>query len=576
VAWQRPQRQCTFDGRVATATVHPGQRKIVGQPGGLIVSVILGLLTAVPARAQSIEELKAMVLKLQARVDQLEAGQKHEQPKTTRSAPIRREASVPAPSVLKLQAAEQAAEQAKQSAAEARQAAEQAQQQAAQAKDTAAAEVKAAYAPPPGKPGGSFRIPGTETVVRLYGFVKLNAMTDFNTQDQSDALSAQSIQLSGTAAQRQGGDTQMSARRSRLDLETWTPVNEAFGEFHSLMEIDFAGQNTSLTTQATTNGYTPRLRKFYADFGKAKGGWGAALLGQENSVFSENSLLPIQLLNDVTFVGVSNVRQAQIRYTYGFGNGVSAAFAVESPYSDITTATGTSFPDSNGGSGVGWQDSPDFTGRVVWKQGWGLLALRGLVRPQIDLNNEGPTAPAARFNKSTSGYGVGATGVVNLADGRLVLMATGNAGSGLGRYLDSTANGFGAVSDAGLAGVTASSTSLDAVGVYSGMVGLQYFFTPTIRTNVALGGARLTLPGYTSQFGGCVGATITSGTCSSTNSSEWGGSVNLIWSPFKAVDLGVEYQHFERSLQAPFSTGANTATTGGQQNRLQFTGIGRF
>jgi hypothetical protein len=543
------------------------------------MSAVFGLLVTAPAKAQSIEELKAMVLKLQERVDQLEAAQKTKQPKAAPvPAPVtaRRQPVPPGPSVLKIQAAEQAAEQAQQSAAEARQAADQAQQQAAQAKDNAAAEVKAALAPPPGKPGGSFRIPGTETVVRLYGFVKLNAMTDFTTQDQNDALSAQSIQLSGTPAQRQGGDTQMSARRSRLDLETWTPVNDAFGEFHSLMEIDFAGQNTSLTTQSTANGYTPRLRKFYADFGQANGGWGAALFGQENSVFSDNSLLPIQLLNDATFVGVSNIRQAQVRYTYGFGNGVTAAFGVESPYSDITTATGTSYPDSNGGSGVGWQDSPDFTGRLLWKQEWGLLALRSVARPQIDLNNEGATAASARFNKSTSGYGVGATGVLNLAGSRLVLMATGNAGNGLGRYLDSTANGFSAVSDAGLAGVAANNTSLDAVGVYSGMVGLQFFFTPTIRSNLALGGARLNLPGYTSQFGGCVGALITSGTCSATNTSEWAGSINLIWSPFRAVDLGIEYQHVERSLQAAFSTGTNTAATGGQENRLQFTGIGRF
>ena len=106
-------------------------------------------------------------------------------------------------------------------------------------------------------------------------------------------------------------------------------------------------------------------------------------------MYSDNPLLPIQWLNDLTFVGVSNVRQAQVRYTYGFGGGLTGAFGVEAPYSDITTATGTSYPDSNGGSGIGWQYSPDFTGRLVWKQEWGLLALRGLVRPQIDLNNRG-------------------------------------------------------------------------------------------------------------------------------------------------------------------------------------------
>jgi hypothetical protein len=541
----------------------------------LAFSTALGLSVVAPAGAQSVDELKAMVLKLQQRVEQLEANQQVA-PQKARPAPARPAPVAQGPSPAQLKAAQQAAEQAQKSAAEAQQAAAQAQQNAAQAKDTAAAEVKAAYAPPPGKPGGSFRIPGTETVMRLYGFMKLNGSDDLTTFNPNDALSAQSIPLFGTAAQRQGGGSQMSARRSRFDLETWTPVNDTFGEFHSLFEIDFAGQNTSLTTQATTSGYTPRLRKFYADFGKPVGGWGAVLLGQETTVFGDNPLLPIQLLNDLTFVGVSNVRQAQVRYTYGFGGGLTGALGVEAPYSDITTTTGTSFPDSNGGSGIGWQYSPDFTGRLVWKQEWGLLALRGLVRPQIDLNNEGASAASAQFNKSTSGFGVGLTGVVNLLDGRLVLMASGNAGDGIGRYLDSTTNGYGAVSNAGLPGVASNTTSINAPGTYGGMVGLQYFFTPTIRTNMSIGGARIILPSYTSQFGGCVGASSATGTCSSTNSSEASGTINFIWSPFKAIDLGVEYEYVERHLQAPFAAATSATTTGGIENRILVSAIARY
>ena len=544
---------------------------------GSALAIAFLLSVIAPVRAQSVDELKAMVLQLQKRVEQLEAKQTGRTPKA-RPAPLAK-ASPPA----QTQAAQRAAEQAQQAAAQAQQAAVQAQQNAVQAKqeavnakETAAAEVKAAYAPPAGKPGGSFRIPGSDTVVRIYGFAKVNAIGDLTTRDVNDALTAQSIPLFGTAAQRQGGDTQISARRSRIDLETWTPVNDAFGEFHTLAEADFAGQNTSLTTQATSNSYTPRLRKFYADFGKPTGGWGAFLFGQESSVFSDNALLPIQWLGDSTFVGVSNIRQAQLRYTYGFGSGVTMALAVESPYSDITTATGTSYPNANGGGGVGWQTSPDFTGRLIWKQEWGLLALRGVVRPEISLNNEGAPSAAARFNQSTSGYGVGLTGVVNLIGNRLVLMASGNAGNGLGRYLDTTSNGYGAVSNVDLINTIPGAPAIDAVGVYGGMVGLQYFFTPTIRTNMSLGGARLTLPSYVSQFGGCVGASIAAGTCSATNSTVYGASVNLIWSPFKAVDFGIEYQYVGRGLQSAFSTGANAATTGGLQNRIQFTAIGRF
>jgi len=543
----------------------------------LLASTVLagiGPLAAAPASAQSLEEMKAQIQALQRRIDQLEVQQKRAAHAQRQAPAVARAA--PAASAAQVQAAQRAAEQAQQAAAQAQQSVVQAKQEAAQAKETAAAEVKAAYAPPPGKPAGTFRIPGTEVAVRIYGFAKANGTWDLTTQDRNDTLTAQSIQLFGTANQRTGGDTQLSARRSRIGFESWTPINDTFGEFHSLVEMDFAGQNTSLTTQATSNSYTPRLRKAYVDFGKATGGWGSVLFGQDNTVFGDQALLPIQWMSDWTFVGVSNVRQGQFRYTYGFGDGVSASFGVESPYSDITTSSGTSYPDSNGGAGFGFSNTPDFTGRVMWKQDWGLLALRGVVRPQIELNNQGATVAGSRFSKSTAGYGLGLTAVTKLLDGSLVLMASANGGSGLGRYLDATSNGFGAVSNAGLPGVTPANVNIDPVTSYGGMIGLQYFFTPTIRTNMALGGARLNMPSYTAAFGGCVGAASPTGTCSAVNKAEWAGSVNLVWSPFKAVDIGLEYQHVERTLEGSFATGGGNATTGGVANRIQLTGIGRF
>ena len=109
--------------------------------------------------------------------------------------------------------------------------------------------------------------------------MKLNGSEDLTTFNPSDALSAQSIPLFGTAAQHQGGGSQMSVGRSRLDLETCTLVNDTYGDFHTLLEIDFAGQITSLTTQATTSGYTPRLRKAYARLRQTRWRCGAVLLG---------------------------------------------------------------------------------------------------------------------------------------------------------------------------------------------------------------------------------------------------------------------------------------------------------
>jgi hypothetical protein len=109
-----------------------------------------------------------------------------------------------------------------------------------------------------------------------------------------------------------------------------------------------------------------------------------------------------------------------------------------------------------------------------------------------------------------------------------------------------------------------------------GMIGAQYIFTPTLRTNMAIGGAHLTIPSYTAQFGGCVGAATIDGTCSTVNSSEWVGSINLVWSPFRMVDIGFEYQHVERVLQRRALTDTAATAGGGIENRLQLTAIGWF
>src|SRR5689334_24699287 len=139
----------------------------------LLASLIL--LAVAPAYAEdqldnkSLDELKALVQKLEKRVDQLESERNHPPPKQQQMPSPRRVArpqrtAPPAQQPAAQTAAGQAQQQAAQTAAE-------------QAQQAAAGEVKAALAPP-GKPGGSFRIPGTDTVVRIYGFAKLNAISD--------------------------------------------------------------------------------------------------------------------------------------------------------------------------------------------------------------------------------------------------------------------------------------------------------------------------------------------------------------------------------------------------------------
>ncbi len=88
-------------------------------------------------------------------------------------------------------------------------------------------------------PGIAFRVPGTDTQVRLYGFAKLTASYDLGPRNQTDAPAPQSIPLTGSAADRQGGDFGMTARFSRFGFDTRTLT--AWGTLETRLEGDFGG-----------------------------------------------------------------------------------------------------------------------------------------------------------------------------------------------------------------------------------------------------------------------------------------------------------------------------------------------
>jgi hypothetical protein len=53
----------------------------------------------------------------------------------------------------------------------------------------------------------------------------------------------------------------------------------------------------------------------------------------------------------------------------------------------------------------------------------------------------------------------------------------------------------------------------------------------------------------------------------------WAGVVNLIWSPVRMIDVGIEYQHVERELE---NRNAAALTKGGKADRIQGSVIVRF
>ncbi len=415
-------------------------------------------------------------------------------------------------------------------ALEAQQAEAQRAQQATAAQAAEAQRTAAQASDLRGSFPGSIRVPGTNTSVRLYGFVRLTGTYDFEGRNRSPVQNSSAVPLTRGPAARQGGDFAFGARYSRLGFETRT--DSAWGPVRSVVEMDFGGaQSTASTT--SQNSWVPRLRHAYVEAGPF-------LAGQTTTLFGDT--VALDMIDFGTFVGLGGPRQAQIRYTAPIGDGATWAFSLENPYSDYTYSGGYTLPDSDSTPAVAINRFPDFVTSLKVPGSWGHVAAQGVLR-RIDFTNDGATLPSQRFSDEAWGYGIAFNAVLNTF-GKDRLVGRVAYGDGVGRYIDNM--GAGASSDVGLAGVT--SPVLETNKVTSAMLGYQHFWAENLRSTVAGGFARITYPSFARQF--------STSTQNIQNRDLTQGIANIIWTPLQNLDLGLEYNVGTRQLLEASTEGA--------------------
>jgi hypothetical protein len=261
-----------------------------------VVGILLTAVVAGPALAQqpSIEDLMRKIDALQHRVDQLESQQNATRTQAARS---RHEAAPTTATAPPAVAAPPATAPAATATAKAE-------------SPTPAFETTVPGLLPPEPmgnqfstedalrsdlPGVSIRIPGTDTQVRLYGFAKLSGWYDLNGRNQTDAPTAQTIPLNGSRADMQGGDFGMTARFSRIGVDTRTLTS--WGTLETRIEGDFGGGSP------TSSNALFRLRQAWAELGTEEF---RVLIGQANSLWNEGVF---ETLIDATNLNQSFVRQ---------------------------------------------------------------------------------------------------------------------------------------------------------------------------------------------------------------------------------------------------------------------------
>jgi hypothetical protein len=290
---------------------------------------------------------------------------------------------------------------------------------------------------------GTFKIPGTDTTLNVYGFAEMDVTydldgrtTDINNNDWASFVAVQPFDNLGVEEPRQR-QVYITGRASRLGLSSKTPTS--LGDLTVRLEADFNAPN-DFQGELTTNSTTFRLRHAYGQVG-------GLLIGQTWSTFLDLDSIP----DTVDFnpaVAISLTRQAMLRYTFAFGPAASLALAVENP-------RGLEFAQAGDYDAV-----PDFIGSFKYGGDWGHVSARAV------------THEFRNVNHSKRAFGAGLSG--SLKFGNETLVAGVQGGSGIGRYT------FNAI----LQGAHDTGTEIELWDSYVYHLGLTHAWSPQFRSNV--------------------------------------------------------------------------------------------
>jgi hypothetical protein len=454
----------------------------------------------------------------------------------------------------------------------------------------------------PGAPVGggsfprSFLIPGTDTSIRLGGFIDLTSLYFLNGANSSNpgtptSNSGQNGNLNGiplgqvfipglgSVAQsanhsRGNGVFTMSPQQSRLNVETRTPT--AWGESRTFMEFDWSGSNNFVPLSAQQGGgdsLVPRLRFAY-------GTLGGFLAGQAISNFSDADADTESMEFGGAAGSTGGYRVPQVRYTLAGPYGSAWSVSAEQPTTGLIVPAGTISNDQllsgtaqgqnspvaplipatcNGGPCIGTGITPGttvqanpaqvfaptLTAASYWAQPWGHVDFAAILVP--NRINDG------RFvDRTFVGYGGHVAGDVKpgwFGYEKDDFLFSFIAGNGIGNYASGGYNGLFneatnfsvatscATARAGCTGLAAASNILaEQIFAFSANGGYQHWWAPNLRSTVAAGIAHQDV---NSQLIGPTEA-------NSANKEIWNAFVNLVWNPVAFITTGVEYMYGHR------------------------------
>lgn len=338
---------------------------------------------------------------------------------------------------------------------------------------------------------GSFRLPGSDTSMQIYGFVDFHWIKDFKATAGADNFSdVAELSTNSSAVKRQ---SKMTVQTSRFGVQTATPISDDV--FKAKLEMDFYDYCGSSLNNNACNRNRLRVRHAYGEYG-------GFLIGQTSSLWSDGNDSP----NTVDFngpIGGTFIRLPQIRYSYDIPQIATIRASLE-----YAQGFGSGMTDNSIG-----QTRPNVVLRVDKKFSWGQLNARVLSSSHRKVD------AGQSVEKEGFGYGIGGSFKLSSAD---TITAQYNVVEGdyNWEYMN-PANGL----------VYSSSKKTiynDSSKGY--MVGWEHVFSPKWSSNIAYSAVTTDeSQDYLAAYGSGANKKLTQY------------HLNTFYKPIKNVSLGVEY-----------------------------------
>jgi hypothetical protein len=331
---------------------------------------------------------------------------------------------------------------------------------------------------------GFFRLPGTETMLKIGGYFKTDFIYDLKPAGNTDSFIPSSFPVPQPTAL---NNTTVSIRPTRLSVDFRVPYTKV-GDVRFYVEGDFFG----------TNATTPRLRHAYA---QAKN----FLVGQTFSNFMDPDAFP-DTLDFQGPNGMVSLRNPQFRYGFALSPRTTFYVSVEKASSDVIFKTPqfSSQPDS---------PSPDGAIRLRQEFNRGHFQIAGVFRSIAAFLPNGKT-------DSVFGWGVNTSlGFKTVGKDNLIFAVA--AGHGISRYIQDT-SGLGIDAEP----TSALNPHLEATPAVGIEAAYQHYWKKRLRSSAFYSYAAVNNADLAAS------TTYNHGTYTGTN---------LIWNPGGSLYLGAEF-----------------------------------